>query len=94
VAGSNLSAVYRKPFLPLVPIFGSITFVVLLYVVLGDKHHIYHWLDKEAVEADPILKGKSGFLNPTFFIIWTTLIIGLWSLYWDGECARWARRSG
>lgn len=64
----------------LVPIFGSITFVVLLFVVLGDKHHIYHWLDEEAVSVDPILKGKSGFLNPTFFIIWTTLIIGLWSL--------------
>jgi hypothetical protein len=64
----------------MVPIFGSITFVVLIYVVLGNKHHIYHWLDKEVVESDPILKGKSGFLNPTFFIIWTTLIIGLWSL--------------
>ena len=64
----------------MVPIFGSITFAVLVYVVVSDKHHIYHWLDKESVAVDPILKGKSGFLNPTFFIIWTTLIIGLWSL--------------
>jgi hypothetical protein len=64
----------------MVPIFGSITFVVLMYVVLGGKHHIYHWLDKESVAKDSILSGKSGFLNPTFFIIWTTLIIGLWSL--------------
>jgi hypothetical protein len=64
----------------LVPIFGSITFVVLLYVVLGNKHHIYHWLDTDAVAKDPILSGKSGFLNPVFFIIWTTLTIGLWSI--------------
>ena len=64
----------------MVPIFGTITFAVLMYVVLGHKHHIYHWLDTEAVANDPILKGKTGFLNPTFFVIWTTLTIGLWSL--------------
>ncbi|WP_037327264.1 hypothetical protein [Asinibacterium sp. OR53] len=64
----------------MVPIFGSITFVVLLYVVLGNKHHIYHWLDSDAVANDPLLKGKSGFLNPKFFIIWTTLTLGFWSL--------------
>ena len=64
----------------MVPIFGAITFAVLMYVVLSDKHYIYHWLDKEAVAKDPILLGKSGFLNPTFFIIWTTLTIGLWTL--------------
>jgi len=63
----------------LVPIFGSITFAVLLYVVLSDKHHIYHWLDTAAVAKDPILTGKSGFLNPKFFIFWTTLTIGFWS---------------
>jgi hypothetical protein len=64
----------------MVPIFGSITFVVLLYVVLGNKHHIYHWLDSDAVANDAMLKGKSGFLNPKFFIIWTTLTLGFWSL--------------
>lgn len=64
----------------LVPIFGTITLVVLLYVVLGHKHNIYEWLDKEAVDKDPILHGKAGFLNPTFFIVWSTLAIGLWSL--------------
>ncbi|NCI51811.1 quinol:cytochrome C oxidoreductase [Sediminibacterium roseum] len=64
----------------MVPIFGSITFIVLMYVVFSDKHHIYHWLDTEAVNADPILKGKSGFLNLKFFVIWTTLTIALWSI--------------
>jgi hypothetical protein len=65
----------------MVPIFGAITFAVLMYVIFGHKHHIYHWLDTEAVAKDPILKGKSGFLNPVFFVIWTTLTIGLWSLF-------------
>ena len=47
----------------MVPIFGAITFAVLMYVIFGHKHHIYHWLDTEAVAKDPILKGKSGFLD-------------------------------
>jgi hypothetical protein len=65
----------------LVPVFGGITLMVLLYIIFGHKHHIYHWLDAEAVAKDPILKGKVGFLNPTFFVIWTTLTIALWSLF-------------
>jgi len=63
----------------MVPIFVAITFAVLMYIIFGHKHHIYHWLDAEAVAADPILRGKAGFLNPTFFVIWTTATIGLWS---------------
>ena len=65
----------------LVPIFGGITLLVLFYVILSHNHHIYHWLDAEAVAKDPILKGKVGFLNPTFFIIWTSLTIILWSYF-------------
>jgi hypothetical protein len=65
----------------LVPIFGGIAFVVLMYIVfgMGSHTHIYHWLDSEAVSTDEILKGKKGFLNPVFFVIWTVLAIGLWS---------------
>ncbi|HQD10452.1 MAG TPA: quinol:cytochrome C oxidoreductase, partial [Flavihumibacter sp.] len=49
--------------------------MVLLALVLGHKHHIYHWLSPE---GDKILEGKSGFLNATFFIVWTILAIGGW----------------
>lgn len=64
----------------MVPIFGGITFFVLIYVVfIGKNHEIYYWLTEEA-KTDPIVKGKLGFLNPTFFFIWTTLAIGLWTL--------------
>lgn len=64
----------------LVPIFGVLALIVLLTIVFSGKTHIYHWLDKEHVEHDPILKGKQGFLNPTFFTIWTILSIVLWSV--------------
>lgn len=54
---------------------GIIAFIVLMAIVLGHQHHIYHWLTPE---GDKILEGKSGFLNSTFFIVWTVLTIGLW----------------
>ena len=64
-----------------VPILGIITFVVLLSIVALHRTDIYHWLDKDAVAADHILNGKKGFLNPTFFLIWSGLaILGWWLL--------------
>lgn len=65
----------------LVPIFCGVLFFIFLYIIFFDhNHHIYHWLDSEAVEKDPILKGKSGFLNPVFFIGWTAFIMILWTV--------------
>ncbi len=61
-----------------IPVLGVITFVILLSLVLGHRTDIYHWLDADAVANDKILKGKSGFLNPTFFIICSAVSIGLW----------------
>jgi len=60
---------------------GIITFVILLALVFGRKTNIYEWLDKDLVNKDEVLKGKSGFLSPTFFIVWTTLTIGLWTIF-------------
>ncbi len=69
----------------LVPILGTITFVILLAIVLGGRTDIYHWLDpqlydKSSPHYDAILDGKHGFLNPAFFIIWSFLAIFLWIL--------------
>jgi hypothetical protein len=55
---------------------GIITLIVLIALVTVDPH-IYHWLHPH---GDKILEGKSAFLNRGFFIIWTTLAIGLWSV--------------
>ena len=54
---------------------GIISAVILLALVLGHKHHIYHWLTPG---DDKILLGKAGFLNPTFFIVWTALTLIGW----------------
>ena len=62
-----------------VPILGVITFVILMAIVFGGRTDIYHWLDKEAVAKDEILKGKSGFLSVTLFSVWSFLTIFLWS---------------
>jgi hypothetical protein len=63
-----------------VPIFGVIAFFIMMFIVFGmghgEHHPIYHWLHPE---GDEILTGKKGFLNPTFYVIWTVLSIGLWS---------------
>ncbi len=64
----------------LVPIFGTITAVLLIFIVLSDKHHIYEWLSHDKVEESTMLQGKTGFLNKPFFIVWTILTIGLWSV--------------
>jgi hypothetical protein len=61
-----------------VPILGVITFVILMAIVFGGRTDIYHWLDKDAVASDHILNGKKGFLNPTFYAIWSFLTIFLW----------------
>jgi hypothetical protein len=63
----------------LVPVFSVIALLVFVGIILGHQHHIYHWIDKEHVEHDKILKGKSGFLNAGFFFAWTVITLGLWS---------------
>lgn len=65
-----------------VPIIGTIAVIILLSILFGGHHmtHIYHWTDAEAVANDPILKGKTPFLNIPFFTIWTILTVGLWSV--------------
>ncbi len=63
-----------------VPILGIITLIILMCIVWGDRTDIYHWLDKDAVAHDKILNGKKGFLNPTFFSIWSIVSVGLWWL--------------
>ena len=62
-----------------VPVLGVICGVILIAVIAGGKHAIYHWnVPKE--ELDDVLEHKSGFLNAGFFITVTILTIVLWSL--------------
>jgi hypothetical protein len=66
-----------------VPILGVINFLILLGLIGLHRTDIYHWLDpqlyiKGSPTFDHILNGKHGFLNPTFFLIWSAITIFLW----------------
>lgn len=64
-----------------VPVIGVITFVILMAIVFGGDHAIYHWTDAEHVKHDEVLSAKSGFLNKTFFTVWSAItIVGWWLL--------------
>jgi hypothetical protein len=63
-----------------VPVIGVICFAILLAIVFGGDHAIYHWTDSEHVQHDAILNHKKGFLNKNFFTVWTLLTIGLWAV--------------
>jgi hypothetical protein len=63
----------------MVPIIGGLTLVIILSIVLGHRTDIYPWLDKEMVAHDEVLKGKSGFLNPTVYSIASIVCVALWA---------------
>lgn len=63
-----------------VPVLGLITFVILMVIVFGGNHTIYHWTDEHHVAQDETLLHKKGFLNKTFFTVWTIITIGGWWL--------------
>jgi len=63
----------------LVPVFSILALIVFAGIIFGHQHHIYHWLDKDVMQNDPILKGKKSFLNPVFFMAWTVITLGVWS---------------
>lgn len=58
--------------------------VVLLAITLLDGAHVYSWMDAEVVEHDEIIKGKSAYLNKTFFWIRTVVYMSVYFIYWRG----------
>jgi len=63
-----------------VPIIGLISFVILMAIVFGNNHELYHWTDTEHVKHDKVLSFKKGFLNKSFFTGMTIFTIVSWSL--------------
>jgi hypothetical protein len=66
-----------------VKILAPITLLILMCIVFGDKTDVYHWLDKGLYDKssghfDTILNGKKGFLNKSFFTVWTLLTLIGW----------------
>jgi hypothetical protein len=65
-------------------IFGAASRVLpvltLLYLpLLLGLHDLYEWTHHEVVEADPILSGKSVYLNTPFFLARTALYFVVWN---------------
>jgi len=58
--------------------------VVLFVITLLDGAHVYSWMDAEVVEHDEIIKGKSAYLNKTFFWIRTVVYMSVYFIYWRG----------
>lgn len=49
----------------------------IIPVLLG-MHSLYHWTHPEAVANDPVLQGKSPYLNIPFFVIRQVIYFSLW----------------
>lgn len=64
---------------------GILFLVVLLAIItFMDGAHIYLWMDKEIVENDPIIRGKSAYLNKGFFWIRTVVYLLVYYLFYIG----------
>src|SRR5687768_5340146 len=64
-------------------LFLIVGFILMLLVAIGiwaGWHHLYHWADADAVATDPILQGKSSFLNKGWYTFGGIIIMGLWIL--------------
>ncbi|MDX2303010.1 MAG: quinol:cytochrome C oxidoreductase [Microscillaceae bacterium] len=55
--------------------FTGITLLALFFIAGGD---LFHWTHADAVAHDPILKGKTPYLNTPFFLIRMLLYFVLW----------------
>ena len=58
----------------------TLLFLPLLIPVVAGMPGVYEWTDQELVQADPLLKSKSAYLNVPFFIIRCAAYFGIWSL--------------
>ena len=60
---------------------GSIIFFILLIFGVMHYHHLFIWMDEKVVEADHLIKAKSGYLNGTFFLIRALIFLLGWNFY-------------
>ena len=63
--------------------------LILLVITLLDGAHIYTWMDPETTNPashhyDPIIEGKSPYLNKIFFWIRTIAYLATYIIFWNG----------
>lgn len=67
-----------------IPVGAAILLVVFLILIFTNGAHIYLWMDPEVVAEDPIIQGKSAYLNKVFFMIRTVIYLGVFFLFQRG----------
>lgn len=55
---------------------------ILVLPLLFNTHGLFHWAHNDVVSTDEILKGKSPYLNETFFIIRVFAVLAIWGLFY------------
>ncbi|MDH5680383.1 MAG: quinol:cytochrome C oxidoreductase [Spirochaetota bacterium] len=56
-----------------------VSFIFMLIIFYFGGHTLYHWTHDT---VDPIILGKSGYLNEAFFFIRMAVFFGLWIIFW------------
>ena len=79
VSGAKWSEVLRK--IPeAVSVYLPVGGFMILLGTFG-AHFLFHWSHHDVVAQDPILLGKSAYLNIPFYIVRLVVIVGLWSFF-------------
>jgi hypothetical protein len=58
--------------------FNVFTLFPLALVILFGIHELYEWSHHDVVQNDPLLLGKAGYLNTTFFVIRVLIYFAIW----------------
>jgi len=63
---------FAETLMSVLPVMG-----LLFLPLLAGMEDLFHWMHPE---GDPILEGKVGYLNPTFFVVRVIIFFAIWSL--------------
>lgn len=60
---------------------GSIIFFILLVISSAELNHLFIWMDESVVAEDPIIQGKTAYLNIPFFLIRAVIFLAGWNIF-------------
>ncbi len=60
---------------------GSICVFIILVLSVMHLNHLFIWMDPEVVLHDELIQGKSGYLDPTWFLVRALFYISGWNIY-------------
>jgi hypothetical protein len=77
-------AVWSTPFRRVSEFLASALLILPIVAIplFFNLHDLFHWTHTGAVETDQVLKGKSGYLNVSFFTIRSIIYAVIWILFY------------